>query len=690
MLRLTEFDAEYDMLESDPIRDFLVKGLDASVRYSRAVGYFSSAILSVVPQAFTNFAERGGKIQLVCSPFLSPVDARMLDRLDFDTLETNLDDALLEIEDDNPLTAPLNLLCYLIKMGCLEVKLAIPKAGTNGLFHQKIGFFEDKEGDFVSFHGSNNETLSAWFGINSESFTVHSGWADGKEATIARKKKQQFEKFWSDRYPNFDFLPLKAGLRFVETRANEDADLDTLKRKVKEWVEEAGPTGGLGDGSKVEPFQLRDYQLSVLQNWEEHEFRGVVSFATGAGKTITALEGMRRWFDRDSRNKCVVMVPSARLQKQWLSEIRQFVGLSDAHILLVGGLGKSKEWASAVAGFTSGRESEEKLIVLAVMDSASKGLFYNRISWGGHLLLVADEMHNLGAPSYKTLLEKQDVGAILGLTATPERYDEQETLFLRGIFGSDLDPVIDIVEAQKLKVLVPYEYLVDTVTLVEDEQKKYQSLSNRISQLVAIQRHGKLSKANLAELEQKRIDRARVLRKAVHKPDLAAKLIRQNYVDGDYWVVFCADSEQLGEIRSRLADLMPYTYFTGMDGDQDATLRAFELSGGIILSINMLDEGVDIREINRGLIVASTQSARQYIQRRGRILRSIPGKAKLAKIWDLMVVDDDGFVYNEAEVVRGLEFAEAAINSSIKQEVSSLSRNQTEINIDKVITEGIM
>jgi superfamily II DNA or RNA helicase len=87
----------------------------------------------------------------------------------------------------------------------------------------------------------------------------------------------------------------------------------------------------------------------------------------------------------------------------------------------------------------------------------------------------------------------------------------------------------------------------------------------------------------------------------------------------------------------------------------------------------MLDEGVDIPSVDHCILIASSESKRQYIQRRGRVLRVNKQSPKgVAEIWDLIVVDENNVAFTPAEIVRATEFARMAINHSINIDLEKL------------------
>ena len=658
----------YDSYEDFPIEDFFIPSLNSSIHYQRAVGYFSGAILGVIPEAFTDFAERGGKIELICSPILSFSDANTLENLSHEGFIEELNVSLNLIESDGLLTKPLDLLSALIKSGCLKIKFAIPYESSAGIFHQKIGIFKDDENNFISFSGSNNESVSGWMELrNSESFSVYSSLRDSNDYERAEEIQLKFDRMWRNNYRGFEIVDFSNSLEFIQRRSSEDIDISKIKGSVRDWYQERKKSR-----SVTEKFSLYPYQKEVLEDWKQNNHKGIVCFATGAGKTITAIAAMSEWRKGIDKRAIVILVPSIRLQKQWLKEIRKFEEFKNFDILLAGGISKSDSWQPGLRDITSFKRHENDGIVIAVIDTAAKESFIERINWGNHLLIVADEVHNLGANSFHRLLETINVGGILGLSATPNRYNDDENELVRQIFDRDLKPIVDIPYAQDLGVLVQYRYRFETVNLNEDEFDLYKKLSR----LIGMKSQGSFETES-KDLQMLKYQRANILKNAEGKTKIAENLIRREFVKGNSWIIFCNDKNQLEELRVRINDYSPLTYYQEMDGDPDQTLKLFENEGGILLAIQMMDEGIDIPSIDRCLILASSQNTRQYIQRRGRVLRVNRENPKgVAEIWDILVVDSNGRSFTEAEIVRAKEFARMAINHSIIQDLNKIMDNE--------------
>jgi superfamily II DNA or RNA helicase len=172
-------------------------------------------------------------------------------------------------------------------------------------------------------------------------------------------------------------------------------------------------------------------------------------------------------------------------------------------------------------------------------------------------------------------------------------------------------------------------------------------------------------------------------------------VIKAHYQEGEHWLVYCEDSDQLAEVRDALKQdgFSPIEYHSNMAGDRHATLDWFKRFGGLLVSIRCLDEGVDIPAISHALILASSQNPRQFIQRRGRVLRKSPGK-DYAVIHDAIVVpvslelEPEQTSLLKAEMLRSIEFAKSALNKSAGAELREIATNLG-FDPDTLSDEGI-
>ncbi|MGX1769503.1 DEAD/DEAH box helicase family protein [Dietzia sp. NPDC055343] len=661
MLEDLDLRTSYKSGRDSLLDDFYVPCLQESIRYDRAVGYFSSALYQVVGLAFADFAIRGGKMRLICSPALTPDDYELMkDAYDLarraqESVRKDLDEMLA-----NPAAAPATkLLATLVANGIVDVKVAFADH-PEGLFHDKLGVFEDVSGKRVSFRGSANETWRAW-GYNHESFDVSCSWRNEPELYRTREHADDFERLWLSREAGVVVAPLEDVTR-DQLLAIADEDVDRVIDEVR--------LGELRRATSSTVRPLMDHQRQVLEDWEEKGFRGIVNFATGAGKTLTAIEAIKRWTAKGG--VALVLVPGRELHTQWITEIE--LELSDARILPAGAGASKVDWMQMLPIFT-GRVNAagSRRIVVATNATFSSGDFQKRLRDGAHLMIVADEMHRAGSHNMITSLEKTAAGATLGLSATFRRqFDEDGTKRLLDYFGSVLSPVIGLAEALLLGLLVPYDYRLHEVSLDEDEQTQYEELTKRISQMIA-----RSSSASEPDefLQMLLIKRARVLKQARQKVPAAVRILVEEYRAGDRWLVYCDDKAQLGAVVSGCQDagLPALEFYAGMSSDREAVIRSLSEHGGIVVAIRCLDEGIDVPVTDHALILASSTVEREYIQRRGRVLRRAPASGKVsAEVHDLMLVDRIGGALTKNEARRALEFVRLARNPGAKERLKTM------------------
>ena len=181
-----------------------------------------------------------------------------------------------------------------------------------------------------------------------------------------------------------------------------------------------------------------------------------------------------------------------------------------------------------------------------------------------------------------------------------------------------------------LGMLVPYDYRLHELRLDEDEMEQYEGLTKRIGSMVS--RGASINDAN-SPLQMLMIRRARILKQARGKVPTAAEILRQEYQPGDRWLVYCDDIAQMKALTSECleATLPVLEFYSEMRSDRDAVIQSLGHHGGIVIAIRCLDEGVDIPVTDHALILASSTVEREYIQRRGRVLRQAPGTGKVER-----------------------------------------------------------
>jgi superfamily II DNA or RNA helicase len=566
----------------------------------------------------------------------------------------------LELLLKNPQAVPATrLLATLIAAGVIDVRIAFSE-DTSGMFHDKLGIFEDEEGRRVSFHGSANETWRAW-GVNHESFSVFASWSNEPDLLRTREHADMFQDLWLDQEPTVRVARLDE-VTAGQLREIADSDLDEAVANVRSFH-------GLERGRRTSR-ALMEHQSLVLEDWEAHGFRGIVNFATGAGKTLTAIEAVKRW--TDGGRSAIIMVPGRDLHQQWINELE--TELPNAQILPIGAGHSKQAWVEMLPAFTDPAPSDRARRIVVTTNASFASLdFQRRLKAGDHILVVADEMHRVGSARVLPALESTSVGATLGLSATYRRqFDDQGTQRLEAFFGEVLTPQIGLAEALMLGLLVPYDYRLHEVQLDDEEQEEYDHLTKRIGALVA---QGVSITDEDGGLRHLLIRRARILKQAKSKVPKALEILANEYVDGDRWLVYCDD---LGQLKTLIdlcldADLPALEFHSEMSGDRVTVLKSLANYGGIVVAIRCLDEGVDIPVTDHALILASSTVEREYIQRRGRVLRSAPGTFKVsAEVHDLILVDQVGGALTRGEATRALEFSRLARNDAARDRLKSI------------------
>lgn len=643
------FQENYSTSGSSMLYEFYTPALSHASHYDRAAGYFSSAILALAPAVFSEFVERGGKMRLLCSPNLSEADAEAILTLPESHRPTPIEVAassLAALAHGTDVQArAVACMRALIDAEVLQVRFVT--VGKSGLYHEKIGVFADSEGHRVSFSGSANETAAAWSGLaNFEGIEVFPEWIGDSEARRCGRHADQFDETWHGLRRNLNVTSVEDAARVIREHVPAEP-LDEIVASLRAALTDAE--------FRPDVISLRTYQSDVLDSWEHADCRGIVAFATGGGKTRTALEAIRRWTSEGK--PALILVPSELLHRQWAAEIAEMLG-SPALLLAGAGHGRNS-WSPRLSDYTREDSSLGQRVVLATYQTAATDRFLELVRDGKHLLVVGDEVHSVGAPDTRRVLEEVDAGGRLGLSATPQRYgDPGGTQAIFDYFGEVLAPEFTLSDALEASVLVPYDYDFVTCELTEDEQDAWDEFTAKVGKEIA-RNKGDLTEHALHLLRQ----RARISKRAHHKARIARDIIAREYRPGDRWLIYCGDVQHLREVREELeglgADLLEY--HSQDEHGHDATLEFFTNRGGVLLAIKCLDEGVDIPMINRALILASSTNPREYIQRRGRVLRRSPGKYS-SHLFDVIVTGTDGKAITPSEVVRAMEFARDSRN----------------------------
>lgn len=400
----------------------------------------------------------------------------------------------------------------------------------------------------------------------------------------------------------------------------------------------------------------RQYQKQAVEAWVSSGGQGILNMATGTGKTITSLLAANRLYELQGSLPMIIAVPYQHLVDQWAEDVEQFGGSP------VKAYKSRSKWESKLVTQLTEHNvgSRDVVTVITTHTTFSSDHFQDIISRldGAETMLIADEVHHLGADYLRTKLPDQ-IRARLGLSATPSRwYDDKGTESLFQYFGGGVVFEYDLADAIEHGHLSEYYYIPHIVELTEEEAETYTALSKKIGKL-ASRVSGDIGDADLQSnerLQQLLFKRARLIGSAENKLHVLQNLIEQES-EIDHTLVYCGDgkveTDSVSDDVIRQVDaavkllgnrLGLYVHrFTAREGQETRQRLLSEFERGslqALVAIRCLDEGVDVPATKRAYFLASSSNPRQFIQRRGRILRTHPNK-KYSVIHDFIVSPPD-------------------------------------------------
>lgn len=693
--------SEYRSLIDNVVQDFYIPLLKEAVIYQRAVGFFSSSSLVDISKGIAAIAKRGGKIQLVASPYLSDEDIEAI-RNGYEKRNDIIENALLsQLSDENIdfySMERLNLLANLIAEGILDIRIAYTEDDRGiGMYHEKMGIIKDAEGNKVAFSGSMNESSTA-MSINYETIDVFRSWGDEFEANQAQLKENAFVSIWNDTEPNIhvlEFPSVSQALidKYKKKRSNYDIDeLQFFDVPIKRKAVNRNRIGA----RIPKDISLYEYQKEAIVSWAGENYRGIFDMATGTGKTLTGLGAVSKLSEDVCDELSVfILCPYQHLVEQWVEDIVKF------NIKPIIGYSASpqKDWKKRLQKAIKDQKvrKDKSFFCFVTTNATFSSKFVQDIieEIKTPILLMVDEAHNVGAKTYAKLLDDR-FQYRLALSATLDRHrDEEGTAALYNFFGRKcIEYTLE--RAIREDKLTPYKYYPVVVYLNEDELATYEYYTQEISKCIIKDKNGKTKLNSYGETLA--IKRSRVIAAAAQKLDALRREIAP-YKNKNSILVYCgatnvinenADKSETdeGDIRQITAVTrilgnefdMSVAKFTADESMDERTQIKANFSKGerlqVVVAIKCLDEGMNIPGIRTAFILASTTNPKEFIQRRGRVLRKSAGK-NFAEIYDFVTLPrplddvysltkeaaskDLALVRNELERIK--EFGRLAMNS---------------------------
>ena len=671
------------MLPNDDLADaVLIPSFRSATHIDCMVGFFSSAVLaSLAPGLATFINSSQESFRLVISPLLRLEDRTAIEEgtLSPESVAREALEDLL-ITEDLIQQHTLKCLSWLLRMGRLEIKIALMR---DALFHPKVWLFYDGA-DVMAAHGSSNLTY-AGINKNIEQIAVSKSWEDPNQRYIAEKLRDHFRVLWEDNEDNCIVVALPQAVQgqLLQTYRSSipptEAGLRELYGRASGLVRESATTYGLPNASFVIPAGLRyndgpfEHQGKAVAAWCEAEYRGILEMATGSGKTITSMIGAHCLYENHKPLLIVVAAPYVPLIEQWCDEIEPF-GLNPVNLTAVGSATKrASELQKLKRRLRIGLSDVEAVVVSH--DTLCTSEFVEAVTdFDCSRLLIGDEVHNLGRPSFIDV-PPECFEYRLGLSATPIRqYDQEGTEALFRFFGPSIFQFA--LEEAIGRCLVEYDYYIHPVYLTESEMEEWFDLTGKIKQNAWRDDHGKPDDY-LAKLLR---DRRVVLETASGKVSTLGSLLDEEETHLRHTLIYTSDKgpEQLDNVNRLLGD--KHILFHQLTAEETVSrdktkqiIKSFQDGTIQILTAKrVLDEGVNIPQICKAFILASTTVERQWVQRRGRLLRTCGAIDKThSVIHDLLALpprmeeglDLDARAMVRSELRRAQEFAALARNA---------------------------
>ena len=625
----------YRTKKDDIKNELLIPLISNASKYDRGTGFFSLDALVDLTSGIIPYLKKGGNIRIITSVDLDLNELDVIKKgIEFGrnkVVEQINKEIEQELNEQKQLIS-MDLIANLIAVDRLQIKIAYLPGG--GIYHEKIGYIEDDEGESIWFSGSNNVTYNG-LNKNAESFLVLKSWQGDSQDIIEQCK--YFDSLWNDREDEINVfdIPDACKNKLFSKFKRSDNIFDAIKK-----FEES-----LSFPSKKE---LYPYQSKAIDEFVVNGYCHFYEMATGTGKTFTAVKTVER-MKKDMGNKSLyvlVVVPQIDLQIQWEKEFSE-IGIN-CH--LFGGVSTNKDWELELSNSLIKYYNGEKIVAsICVYDT-----FFSKVnsvidSKRINKLLIIDEAHELSNNQIHQL--SPNFRFRLGLSATPERHSAVETKQIIDYFtkGKIETFKYTIEEAIENNFLSKYKYFPIEVRLENDdlEFKKYQKYTLQLAQLL-----------NEEIIDQEKVqdvlnNRCIIVKKARNKTLKLSEMIQSKLYDFKNSVIYCGQGKDLITEESIIDGVSRIlksqgkyrsSQFTSKTLNRTEVLKEFE-SGyyETLVAIKCFDQGVDVPKLDKIYIMASDTLLRQTIQRRGRVLRKCKETGKqIAYIYDFICLPPEG------------------------------------------------
>ena len=687
----------YQIPEQDLVGEVLIPAMRSCDQLRIEAGFFSSRCLAQIAPGLASFVnDTTATLHLMVSPQISGEDQEAIRRGVRDP-ETVLVETMSSLFENARLSKSaierhaVDTLAFLVASGRMQLRVVLM---DRGMYHRKIWLFGSGD-KWLAVHGSGNATERGLL-VNGEQMSIERAWVDGEQSKArVRTFLEQWDKRWNNQLSASLTIEVEHCLNILRRHSGPNAP--TVSDFWDSWRIDnaAGLEPKLPAGHSFEPLDQR-LKIPASLEWRAGRFAhqepavnailerggGILSIATGGGKTKTALIASTDIQQQKQTHTCVVILtPSNPLIKQWAKDVREF----NVDPVILSGISPAKrveELERITIAFGTTKPRTEVLLLtnslFAQPDSVVRH-WIDGLPDSVIRILIADEVHNLGAPSF-IRNQPEFFEHRIGLSATPIRqFDPDGTDQLFEFFGGP--PVFEFTlrDAIKSGCLVPYRYYPHIVELNTSEMENYEDLTEQLARAgFRVDDDGRTIGLT-HKVERLLRDRRALIEQADSKlealeqalREINPKLVKKTLIYTSAKPSVMGKPKQITMVNRLLQNLHITSHqFTASEtGKSGSQLYLDGLGRGyyqVLTAMKVLDEGIDIPQIDTAFLLASSTVEREWVQRRGRILRNAPGK-RFGHLHDFIVIAPDsvssaGVSLLRTELRRASAFADLAEN----------------------------
>lgn len=593
-------------------------------------------------------------------------------------------------------------LSWLVRNERLEIKIVAPKCG-DGIAHSKCGVFTDGLNRVAFEGSCNFSRTALIDNLESiTAFCDWDGQGDickiddiaedfertfsGNDDSVLYLKADEVKAGIATNFEQKDLASLlKDEQNLISRRLvdnlpiNVQAVLNKAKRKVESIIDRIEIQSVHDNKTEIPHFPFdepRAYQKQAYENWKNNGQKGLFAMATGTGKTLTSLNCLLNIYQKFHFYKALILVPTITLVDQWEEECERF---HFRHIIKVSS--KNPNWKSEIDAiklkedFSISNEEPSFIIIATYASFAREPIFQELVGFSKktcrQMLLIADEAHNMGSGRILDRLSGVKFLRRIGLSATPERqFDDVGNRAIMDFFGCQNGYTFEysMQEAIDNGFLCRYKYYPHLVRLNDSEMNEYLRISLQLAKFYNSDSDSFPMSDDI--LKRLLLKRKRIVHKAKNKEEIFREIVMNRYSEKGnlkYTLVYVPEGAKPDDNTSDMFDMSEtvvnddytdslidtYTQIV-QEVSKTTTVKKFisDVKGRseildkyakgeieVLTSMKCLDEGVDVPRSEMAIFCASTGNPRQFIQRRGRILRKHPDK-HMAIIHDLVVAPE--------------------------------------------------